>query len=203
MFEKGRKYMIATTLMVLLVAGFAAAIRPGITIVKGTGTIDSTDTTTTLPATPQLIGGQTDSHGCLGPAGFSWNETTKQCVRPWSGEVQLATGTMMVNISDPNWKENLAISVPVPTSVKCIDSDNGKDYYTAGKVYVLGKNPKIDVCMRHRIVREWYCSGDQALSTTIVCKEGCKNDACIPELVKTQLLGPPITSTTSTTLKSG
>jgi len=200
MFEKVRKYAIVTTLLILLVAGFAAAVRPGITIVKGTGTIYSTDTTTTLPASPQLIGGQTDLHGCLGPAGFSWNETTKQCVRPWSGEVQLAAGTMMVNISDPDWREKLTMSIPVPTSIKCVDTDNGKDYYTAGKVYVLNKNPRIDVCLRHRLVREWYCNGDQALSTMIVCKKGCKNDACIPEMTTTT---STTTSTTSTTIKSG
>jgi len=31
----------------------------------------------------QMIGGQTDEHGCLGPAGYSWNETEQQCVREW------------------------------------------------------------------------------------------------------------------------
>ena len=30
-----------------------------------------------------LIGGQRDSHGCLGPAGYTWNETEKACVREW------------------------------------------------------------------------------------------------------------------------
>ncbi|MBN2096320.1 hypothetical protein JW752_02870 [Candidatus Peregrinibacteria bacterium] len=35
-----------------------------------------------LPAEP-LIGGQRDEHGCLGPAGYSWNETVQACVREW------------------------------------------------------------------------------------------------------------------------
>jgi|WetSurMetagenome_2_1015567.scaffolds.fasta_scaffold189559_2 hypothetical protein len=30
------------------------------------------------------IGGQRDVHGCLGPAGYSWNETERECVREWS-----------------------------------------------------------------------------------------------------------------------
>ncbi len=30
-----------------------------------------------------LIGGQRDEHGCLGPAGYSWNATEKACVREW------------------------------------------------------------------------------------------------------------------------
>ncbi len=35
-----------------------------------------------------LIGGQTDEHGCLIPAGYSWDEQKQACIRPWSGEVQ-------------------------------------------------------------------------------------------------------------------
>ncbi|MFH1452169.1 MAG: hypothetical protein ABIF88_03280 [archaeon] len=36
-----------------------------------------------------LIGGERDSHGCLGPAGYSWNETEKECVREWeTGEAR-------------------------------------------------------------------------------------------------------------------
>ena len=30
-----------------------------------------------------IIGGQRDSHGCLGPAGYSWNESEMACVREW------------------------------------------------------------------------------------------------------------------------
>lgn len=32
------------------------------------------------------IGGQRDAHGCLGPAGYSWNETDQLCVREWTRE---------------------------------------------------------------------------------------------------------------------
>jgi len=31
----------------------------------------------------QIVGGQRDEHGCLGPAGYSWNETENKCVREW------------------------------------------------------------------------------------------------------------------------
>ena len=33
--------------------------------------------------TNELIGGQRDEHGCLGPAGYSWNETLQICIREW------------------------------------------------------------------------------------------------------------------------
>lgn len=32
---------------------------------------------------PTLIGGKRDSHGCLTPAGYSWDEKCKVCIRPW------------------------------------------------------------------------------------------------------------------------
>jgi len=31
----------------------------------------------------QLIGGQRDEHGCLGPAGYSWDEEIGACTRQW------------------------------------------------------------------------------------------------------------------------
>ena len=36
--------------------------------------------------TEQLIGGQRDEYGCLGPAGYTWNETDQLCVREWTRE---------------------------------------------------------------------------------------------------------------------
>ena len=32
---------------------------------------------------PDKIGGQTDEHGCLGPAGYSWNDDVNACIRNW------------------------------------------------------------------------------------------------------------------------
>ncbi|MFH1326832.1 MAG: hypothetical protein ABIH59_01765 [archaeon] len=37
----------------------------------------------------QLIGGDRDEHGCLGPAGYTWNESEQKCVREWeTGEAR-------------------------------------------------------------------------------------------------------------------
>ncbi|VVB77982.1 Uncharacterised protein [uncultured archaeon] len=30
-----------------------------------------------------IIGGDKDSHGCLGPAGYSWNSSIGACIREW------------------------------------------------------------------------------------------------------------------------
>lgn len=31
----------------------------------------------------QIIGGQTDEYGCLGPAGYSWSDEVGACIREW------------------------------------------------------------------------------------------------------------------------
>jgi len=31
----------------------------------------------------KIIGGDRDSNGCLGPAGYSWNASEQECVREW------------------------------------------------------------------------------------------------------------------------
>ncbi len=35
------------------------------------------------PIVPQIIGGDTDEHGCLGPAGYSWCAEKNKCLRVW------------------------------------------------------------------------------------------------------------------------
>lgn len=47
----------------------------------------------------ELIGGQTDEHGCLGPAGYSWDEEVGACLRVWEidGVDARAAATSAVN----------------------------------------------------------------------------------------------------------
>jgi len=33
-----------------------------------------------------LIGGERDEHGCLGPAGYSWNVAVNACLREWESD---------------------------------------------------------------------------------------------------------------------
>ena len=39
--------------------------------------------TQTAQATPPMVGGDRDAHGCIGSAGYAWCEQTQQCERPW------------------------------------------------------------------------------------------------------------------------
>jgi hypothetical protein len=45
--------------------------------------LECTDACTPAEDGTGPIGGQRDEHGCLGPAGYTWNETIGACVRLW------------------------------------------------------------------------------------------------------------------------
>ena len=45
---------------------------------------------------PEIIGGQRDEHGCLGPAGYSWSPIKSECIRIWK------TGTLIEDPGNPN-----------------------------------------------------------------------------------------------------
>lgn len=38
-----------------------------------------------------VVGGDRDSHGCIGSAGYQWSEVLKDCIRPFESGVRLAT----------------------------------------------------------------------------------------------------------------
>jgi hypothetical protein len=70
----------------------------------------------TQNSTPDLIGGQRDEHGCLGPAGYSWNQTIGACVREWElDESQRKAAEIAVESVD-NMKGNTVIEVE---TLKC------------------------------------------------------------------------------------
>ncbi len=42
------------------------------------------------PELPQIIGGDKDEHGCLGPAGYSWCAKKNKCLRVWEEKCEIA-----------------------------------------------------------------------------------------------------------------
>jgi hypothetical protein len=79
----------------------------------------------------QLIGGQRDEHGCLGPAGYSWSEEIGACIRQWeidSDELTLAAKTAVAQGSD---EESLTVvSVEPLRCVGCYQVTFAKNYET-------------------------------------------------------------------------
>lgn len=75
---------------------------------------------------PELIGGQTDEHGCLGPAGYSWCEVKQKCLRVWEEKCE-ATST----VKTADWKTYRSGA----NSAICIEIDT-KEF---GTVYIEGR----------------------------------------------------------------
>lgn len=61
-----------------------------ILVVIGIGVWASRQPAAPLPPA-ELIGGQKDEHGCLGPAGYSWCESKQKCLRVWEEPCAEAT----------------------------------------------------------------------------------------------------------------
>ena len=49
---------------------------------------------------PELIGGQKDEHGCLGPAGYSWCEVKQKCLRVWEEPCEATSTTQTSQTSN-------------------------------------------------------------------------------------------------------
>jgi len=47
--------------------------------------------------TEQIIGGDRDGYGCLGPAGYTWNEESSACLREW--EIKSAESKQAIKIA--------------------------------------------------------------------------------------------------------
>ncbi len=52
------------------------------------------------PDVNQPIGGQTDEHGCLGPAGYLWCAAKNVCLRPWEEYCTAAPSAEAVFVCD-------------------------------------------------------------------------------------------------------
>jgi len=75
-------------IFISILAAFAVLILAGCTFqkekVSDKATPEKTDEVKTVDNTTEpLIGGQTDEHGCLGPAGYSWCVPKQKCLRVW------------------------------------------------------------------------------------------------------------------------
>ncbi len=59
------------------------AIAGGVFIYQKKAVAPVINTIATSTATPTIIGGDRDIHGCLGPAGYSWCAVKNKCLRVW------------------------------------------------------------------------------------------------------------------------
>jgi hypothetical protein len=55
------------------------------------------------------IGGQRDKHGCLAPAGYSWNEEIGVCIREWEIGGDEAERAIEISVRYLEWRGNTTV----------------------------------------------------------------------------------------------
>ncbi len=61
----------------------------------------------------------------------------------------------------------------------CFDSDSGTDYSRAGQVTLADGTIYSDTCSRSGQLVEYFCVGDQSMSSVILCNEFGENQSCL------------------------
>ena len=63
----------------------------------------------------------------------------------------------------------------------CYDTDEGKDYYLRGTIYVDDEYHNQDVCSSPNVevLNEWYCEDGVQQVENYVCPYGCSDGACV------------------------
>jgi hypothetical protein len=114
----------------------------------------------------EVIGGQRAEYGCLGPAGYSWDENVSACLRPWElNEIQKEAAKIAV------------ASLSYPVTVTQVDSANCIGCFD---VY-LQRNDNQDqlkvalVNWTMRFFQKITLSADERKAETQVCKSDSDN----------------------------
>ena len=83
----------------------------------------------------QLIGGQKDAHGCLGPAGYSWCEAKQKCLRVWEEKCEATSTAQTSDSKTADWKTysnskyGFEINYPKKVSYDVVNSELINFYY--------------------------------------------------------------------------
>jgi len=119
--------------------------------------------------TEKPIGGERDEHGCLGPAGYTWNQDVEACLRDWeSNENQKQAGKTAVDYIGPE-KGLTILGVDIARCPGCfiVHLEKGKD--------------RIDVTLENWEVKERSltpdeCIGQGGRNVNIVNGGNCQNN---------------------------
>jgi hypothetical protein len=136
-FMHTRNFVVASIVAALTLVGAGCQKAPPVREpVVNPPVVNEPATPTT---TPQIIGGQRDAHGCLGPAGYSWCESKNKCLRIWeesciSPAFASTTLTVLTSSNDPNTFCNGAD----------MDSEGFRKTLTAKKIVTLPSTDRTD-----------------------------------------------------------
>jgi hypothetical protein len=87
----------------------------------------------------ELIGGQTDEHGCLGPAGYSWCEAKQKCLRVWEEKCETMSTTTKTTSTGTKTTTTIPTSFPskwidIVTSSPATEICEKIGHYSLGRI---------------------------------------------------------------------
>jgi len=103
---------------------------------------------------PQLVGNDSDAHGCKASAGYSWCETLQTCVRLWETPCQL-TITDALDIA----RNSDCINEGDVTDVDAVYNNNSKTWWFDIQATRLGCDPACVVYENLTAEINWRCTG--------------------------------------------
>lgn len=99
---------------------------------------------------PQLVGNDSDGHGCKGSAGYTWCEPLQKCIRPWE---QNCTAPLLggdrdehgcIDSAGYSWCETLQQCIrPWETNCTATAELEARNYCRQGSVYICGGYAKV------------------------------------------------------------
>ena len=86
-----------------------------------------------------IVGGDKDSHGCIGSAGYSWCEIKNKCLRVWEEKCEVvSTTTININKDWQTYKnEEYGFEFKYPKNWKIVDTHGGPIVSVAPEGYVI------------------------------------------------------------------
>ncbi|MFH0737478.1 MAG: hypothetical protein V1827_02180 [Candidatus Micrarchaeota archaeon] len=103
---------------------------------------------------PQLVGNDSDVHGCIGSAGYSWCEPLSQCVRVWETPCQITVADALDSARASSCSDEGDIS-----DVGAVYNDNSKTWWFTIQASVPGCSPACVVYENRTAEVNWRCTG--------------------------------------------
>lgn len=115
-----------------------------------------------------LVGGDSDEHGCKASAGYSWDATMKQCVRPWEQKKMTPRQALqsydwsLVSLNDKNITQSGTLSFTRHTfHAKLCNTLNGKYVALMDRLFT-----------RQVMSTMMYCEGDIMTVESLMSERG-------------------------------
>lgn len=103
---------------------------------------------------PQIVGNDSDVHGCKGSAGYSWCESQQKCVREWETPCQM-TVTDALSIA----RASSCTDAGNISDVDAVYNNNSKTWWLAIQMTRPGCSPACVVYENRSAEINWRCTG--------------------------------------------